>query len=521
MGQMFPTRLSFMRILLRKLGSSGARVERTHFDIDADGFGEAVYTVRMDEGDVSLFAMTRPLDESARSDRVIATAWDAAFVLYDGVPNADERQRLCDNAPLQEAGRFTERDLVLSRANKSVRMFNAVVEALRSGSQPEADDVIQTGYLMRTTAVYGNGKFGVSDHSKIRSRTILGGAFMAEMLAVWLIRGFTHDLVEHLGGKPLNARLKRHLGVGNATGLGMAPYLVSHPHLTNSWFETRERALAEVLSAEMTDAWADRLQELATRVSSYLHEWAVADEDAMADILALRSGWPSIVAMIQKPGIQAADLLGDAPNEGLQELVAAMLIESRPDLVDGLESMVSTAPSPKLDPTMDPDRIREALARDWSWATSTDYDQTENSARFWYVSEEKLEPRIGERYGEPGADRESPLDIARRVAAAARDLEAWSDTLPRFLMRFPEHRTAIERVQGLMAAPYGEIRDNLIAETCRPIDMLRSKLAMFGASKFDPKSELWTRISLAQGAPLLSDLGGERADDWWLSALAT
>ena len=63
--------------------------------------------------------------------------------------------------------------------------------------------------------------------------------------------------------------------------------------------------------------------------------------------------------------------------------------------------------------------------------------------------------------------------------------------------------------------PYAEIHDNLIAQTCLPIDMLRCKLSFFGASKFDPKSDRWTRITLCQGAPLADELGPQ-ADDWWL-----
>ena len=50
------------------------------------------------------------------------------------------------------------------------------------------------------------------------------------------------------------------------------------------------------------------------------------------------------------------------------------------------------------------------------------------------------------------------------------------------------------------------IEDNLLEESCRPINLLRCKLAMFGATKFDPKSDLWIRIALFQGAPLAKDL---------------
>jgi hypothetical protein len=48
----------------------------------------------------------------------------------------------------------------------------------------------------------------------------------------------------------------------------------------------------------------------------------------------------------------------------------------------------------------------------------------------------------------------------------------------------------------------------------RPIDILRFKLSFFGASKYDPKSDLWTRITLFQGAPLPHQLYEDNASDW-------
>ena len=64
------------------------------------------------------------------------------------------------------------------------------------------------------------------------------------------------------------------------------------------------------------------------------------------------------------------------------------------------------------------------------------------------------------------------------------------------------------------AIPYAEIRDNLIGAELRPIDLLRCKLAFFGAERFDPRSDRWLRITLFQGAPFPEDLaegGVERA----------
>jgi hypothetical protein len=208
--------------------------------------------------------------------------------------------------------------------------------------------------------------------------------------------------------------------------------------------------------------------------------------------------------------------LGRAGSVELQELLVAFVLEPFGELVDGLTECMATPFTPQLDPAMALAELRGALQRDWDWALAPDYGRPENAAQFWYVSEEKQEPRLGLRFEEEGAAQESPLDIARQVQALARDLDGAQGTLLPFLRQYPQHRAAVRRVQTLMRHPYAEIRDNLIGADCRPIDMLRCKLAFFGAAKFDPKSDRWTRITLAQGAPLFDEL--ERADDCWLPA---
>ena len=271
LGSSFPHRYSFSRALIRRLARAHVAVKRPVWNIDDEGYGHAVYSLELENRSYSLVAFSQALDDSKRSDRVIATAWDAAFVLYDGVPTSDEIDRLSLAVPKQEAGRFTAKDLVLSRANKSVRLFNSVAEALRTGTAIDRDAVRDIGYLMRTTAVYGNGKFGIADRDEFADRPELAGPFAAEMLTVWLIRGFTHDLVEHVGGAPLPSDIKRYLGVGNATGLGMAPFLVSHPSLLHAWFEGREAALSDVLNRAPTLSCAERgkLQRLLDRARAH------------------------------------------------------------------------------------------------------------------------------------------------------------------------------------------------------------------------------------------------------------
>lgn len=521
MGVSFPTRLSFLPTLLRFLRDEAAQPARLHWEMDADGYGYAVYTLRFGGHDYALVAVSTDLPDSARTDRVIATAWDSSYVLYDGIPDAAEIARIVSAAPHQEASRFTPRDLVLSRANKSVRLFNHVVESLRAGQQPDAARVRETGYLMRTTAVYGNGKFGIADREVIQDRPGLSGPFMAEMLTVWMIRGFTHDLVEHVGGAPLDRHLKRYLGIGNATGLGMAPFLVSHPMLMDAWMQVRETALARVRALpELSEEEKADLRRLAARAGVHVQEWTVPDTKAQHDIDTLRREWPKVQDWLasdklDQPG--ALDALmhwSERFSPSCQEMTAALLIEPFGELVDGLTDCMATPFHPTIDPVMALEDLRALIQRDWDWALDIDFGDPVQTAQFWYISAEKQEPRLGRRHEEDGADRETPLDIARQVQALSHALGAVEGDVIGFLRSHAEHRAAVRRVQTLARHPYAEIRDNLIGESCRAIDMLRCKLAFFGAAKFDPKSDRWTRITLAQGAPLFDEL--DRAGDWWM-----
>ncbi|MGI9390234.1 MAG: hypothetical protein ACR2O1_09280, partial [Boseongicola sp.] len=83
-----------------------------------------------------------------------------------------------------------------------------------------------------------------------------------------------------------------------------------------------------------------------------------------------------------------------------------------------------------------------------------------------------------------------------------------------FLESHPEHRRIVRRAQLASKAPYSEIRDNLICAELMPIDMLRCKLSFFGATRFDPRSDRWVRITMYQNAPLPHELFTLPEDDW-------
>ena len=230
LGSFFQTRISFMRSLLRRAAREGWRLERERFDLDERGVGTAVYALHMPAGIVRLIGFGHQIADEERSDRVIAEKWDSTFALTTDQPDDATIARLFANVPHQEAGRCSARELVLSRANKSMRLFNRVVEALAEGRQPAPEMLAEVGYLMRTTAVYGNGKFGLSDLDNTFAGGLFSRPFEAELLTVYLIREFTFDLVAHLArcrapdrAVPLSPESKRRLGMATRRASAWRP----------------------------------------------------------------------------------------------------------------------------------------------------------------------------------------------------------------------------------------------------------------------------------------------------------
>ena len=216
--------------------------------------------------------------------------------------------------------------------------------------------------------------------------------------------------------------------------------------------------------------------------------------------------------------------MGEDMSLDCQELLVGLLLEVNGEVIDDLEDCMDSTVDARLNPSHTIGQLQQDLKDHFGWTERCDVYSKKGQTQFWYESEEKLEPRLGLRYEEPGADKERPLDIARR----AEDLKSLLSDMPtemlvaEFLLKHPEHRYIVRRVQTAAWAPYGEIRDNLIDAQCLPIDMLRCKLSFFGAAKFDPKSDKWTRITLYSGAPLPEELGtSSSVDDWWLPVLET
>ena len=532
LGSFHQSKLSFLRSFLNEF--KDWEYKRDLFDLDNKGFGTAVYSFKKKERVYSLVCFANELNENERSDRVIATKWDAAFTLHDGVPKREDIERLKNEVPKQEVGRLSYKELTLSRANKSVRVFDHVVESLSKGHQPNLDLLEKVGYLYRTTAVYGSGKFGLADRFRIKNRDEINGPFRLEMMLVYLVRQFTFDQVNHVAKNkdPKNAvnldpKICKNLGIGNSTGLGMAPFIVNHPTLLNNWIFCRETALKKIREIKKVKSQESSLFKDCVRSSiKNITSWNTESEYQLKKIKDLLKDLKKFINFIENKFNFEIDFpfndiylwLEKETGEECIEYIVSIMMEPFDDIVDPLIKEMSSEEERffNIPAYRTVNELRTILEKKYSNILSIDFNNKQNYKKFWFISKNKEEPRLADRFSENGADLEQPLAIARDIKNLYQKLLSSKNnlTIGQFLIDNSDLRHLVRRAFIIEKFPYSEIQDNTISENIVPIDMLRLKLSFFGALKFDPRSDKWLRICMFQGAPLPNEL--KNFDEQWV-----
>ena len=532
LGSFHQSRLSFLRSFLNEFKDWDYK--RDLFDLDKDGFGTAVYSFKKKNRVYSLICYANKINDDERSDRVIATKWDAAFTLHDGVPLKEDIERLRNEVPKQEVGRLSYKELTLSRANKSVRVFDHVVESLSNGSQPNLDLLEKVGYLYRTTAVYGSGKFGLADRFRIKNREEINGPFRLEMMLVYLVRQFTFDQVNHVAKNrnpklavKLDPKICRNLGIGNSTGLGMAPFIVNHPTLLNNWILSREVALKKIREIKIAETKDISLfKECVKNSLKNITSWNTESEYQLKKIKLLLKDVRKFINFLENefdfkkdyPFNEIYLWLEKETCEECIEYIVSIMMEPFGEIVQPLISQMSSEEEKYFNiPTeRNVEDLKKILENKYSDILKIDFNKKDSNQKFWFISKNKEEPRLANRFEESGADLEQPLAIARDIKKLYERLLSLKNNLKinQFLIDNSDLRHVVRRAFIIENFPYSEIQDNTIGENIVPIDMLRLKLSFFGALKFDPRSDKWLRICMFQGAPLPNEL--KDYDEQWV-----
>ena len=537
MGSRYPSRLSFSRSMLRRLLFDNWKIYKSKFDLDENGYGTAIYEIKINNNIYSLVCFSQHLDSADRSDRVIAEKWDTAYSLINGKLDDQELNRLRKNVPLQESGRNSPKELILSRANKSVRLFEYVVKCLSNGKQPDINEINKVGYLLRTTAVYGSGKFGLSDFANTKAVTDFNQPFRAEMLAVYIIREFSVQLVEHVANKQnpnkavkLENNIKQHLGIGNSTGLGMAPFIIKHPKLINKWMKQYTQSLDNIINQKVDSKKLTAYFKLLKKALLYLKEVTTFDEYQITKNSNTVKDLEKFISHLNKfqkedvNDLQWIDLIKFTINNcnfDTQEIAKVQLLELYPEISEELAEDMSDVEEMKINESQTLKQLNSIIEKDYKWALKVDFSDKNNDYLFWYISAAKLEPRLGERYNEEGSELEQHLGVAKMVQNLHTKMqkENLDKSVAEYLILNPELRGIIRRIQSLEQYPYAEVQDNILSKETIPINMLRFKLSFFGANRYDPKSDRWLRVSFFSGAPFLSNLNAENVDSWGFATM--
>ena len=541
MGSRYPSRLSFSRSMLRTMVKEKWSIKKAKFELDKKGFGNVVYEVKTPEKIYSLICFSQHLKDSERSDRVIAEKWDTAYTLHIGKITDAEYSRLKKNIPLQEAGRNSPNELILSRANKSVRLFGKVVDCLSKGIQPAIREINKVGYLLRTTAVYGSGKFGLSDFERTKKATHFKQPFRAEMLAVYIIREFSIDLVEHIAfhrnpkkAVKLKNKIKQHLGIGNSTGLGMAPFVIKHPKLIHQWIYQFEKTLIRIKKIKSVKKFElNKIITLLNKSRTYLSEVITSDKFQKIKNNKSIKDLENVIKYCQKVKedqlnnyfwLKLIKFSEKYSNYDVQEIIKVQIIELYPNIANSLAEDMSINDNLYINTNMNVLDLIKIIKKNYNWAIKTNFKNKINTYLFWYISKEKLEPRLGERYNEKGAELEQPLGIGKMVKELydfinIKDKKIQKLKMFEFLILYPQFRGIIRRIQTLQDFSYGEVKENILHKKILPIDMLRFKLSFFGASRYDPKSDRWLRVSFFAGAPYYKNLNKYNAEKWGFATM--
>ncbi len=536
LGSFHQSKLSFLRSFIREFKSWNYK--RNLFDLNKDGYGTAVYSFEKKGRNYSLVCFAQHIKPEERSDRVIATKWDAAFVLHDGTPSKQDINRLRKNVPKQEVGRVTYKELTLSRANKSVRAFDHVVNSLSEGKQPDTELLKKVGYLYRTTAVYGSGKFGLADRFRIKDRKEIYGPFRLEMMLVYLVRQFTFDQVNHIAKckNPnkavfLNENIARNLGIGNSTGLGMAPFIVNHPTLLHKWIYCREKALKEIRSIKnVKESDFKFFTNCLNKSKKNIDTWTTDSKYQIDKINSLKSDLIKFLKYLTNTNPKKNNYMWNHIylwvennlGEECVEYIVSMMMEPYELIVDTLINNMSSEEEKYFN--IPADRkildLKKIIEKNYKSIIEIDFKDKSSTSNFWFISKNKEEPRVANRYEEYGAELEQPLAIARDIKRLYEKLikNNQKDSVADFLLKNDNLRHVIRRAFIVEKFPYSEIQDNTIGASLVPIDMLRLKLSFFGAVKFDPRSDKWLRINMYQGAPLPHEMKSSN-DSWVYNSL--
>ena len=328
----------------------------------------------------------------------------------------------------------------------------------------------------------------------------------------------------------LSDDIARNLGIGNSTGLGLAPFIVNHPALLNQWIMAKEKALQAIRSlSSVKEKEIETFQSYLSIIQDNIKYWKTdsdyqvqKNDQLIHDLKDFQKYFDSkkIEKFFWNDVYEWAEKQTEAE---CCEFIVSLMMEVYPDIVEPLsyEMSIDEEDYFDIDTSRNINEICQLIEKQYTWLLEVDFKEKDNIYNFWYYSKNKQEPRLSDRFSEEGAELELPLAIARDIQNLYKSLKKMDPKkdLSFYLSKDQQYRHVLRRVFICEQLPYSEIQDNTISKALMPVDMLRLKLSFFGATRFDPRSDRWVRITMYQGAPLMKEISLSN-DSWSYKKIA-
>jgi hypothetical protein len=537
LSTMKATRVSFANVLARRMIDERWTIRKERFTCDEEGDAYGVYRINAGGFPLTYIARCYRWDGIEKVGRRADGAGRDMFgAIFLGNPNEARMAEEFAVFNIRDAARMRTRSDVTgwTPANRSVRYFVHVVDALVAGHQPDVAFLGSgTGYILRNGGYLGSGRQGSLSIDGLPEGHPFRHPFFADLFGLCLIRQVSIDLLNGVAkarnphAPQLAPEIAAYIGVGNSSGQGMCVALQRWPEWVATWLTVRELSLAYSMSREVAadPSSTNRLIALLERVSAYLGSIELQSEDyvvppsMLARNIKTIAGWlsPNSGRLYKNWGELSDEVMATFDRETTEQF-NSLLIDLYPAFADAAADYLPKGMLRSRDvaPEMTVGDIRAILRQNYVWALRIDQRRSNTRQHFWYHSIDNGEQRRGERIIDPHEEFESFIDhigLIQRLAAILATYDA-NATVAQVLVECPELYYGIARVQYLAGLPFAEIRDNLLHRDFLPAHLIRFYLSMLGIECTTPLSIRYVRGVFFQGLPLPEDISRGADPDW-------
>ncbi len=531
------SRLSFARSLMQTMIDGRWRIGCRLSELDSHGAGLLIYEIEAEQHLFSFVVVSSASDGTDRLGRFYETQYDFYGSILEGRVSPERAKREAAEMETRVwSGRTDNESLGWTVANRSNRFFDYVVAQLAAGHQPDTKFLASGGgYIVRNAGWYGNGRHGSRSWLSLPADHPFAHPYHLDVFALYLWRTVSCDVAEAVArarsavAVPLQPAIKKYLGIGNSSGIGMVAALVRWPAWLGTFHLVRELAIAYAVTRKQVQRQKiERLADLLGRAGAYYAEQPgsavseVEEPGHLAEGLrALEQSTRRLLAESSLPPYPWATLVRRSQQFGsaeLEEQLNALLIEVESDFADRAASLLPEGMRVRrtIDPRMTVAELMDLVHSRYAWAMALDLAAPGARAHFWYKSEENGENRRGERDIDPGVENETFVDVAGTVQALTNASSEQDPATPvgEFLLMNPQFSHVVSRIQLAARIPYSEVQANIIDRGFLPMDGIRFLLSTLGLESSSPHSTRWVRGVFFQGAPLPEDINQGTSDDY-------